>query len=166
MAGPFFTPALAGSVLAAVVLGVHLGDSSIGLIHPVHFKGPSIHPRVRGAAIEEGAVTARGPVYADLYGWEEGNRLRAEDCGDCDALTARDAYAYSAEVPYFGGAADRAPREARAVPEPVPVRLTAPVEDYPAASDAVIVRYASYPVDAAEAEAPSEEAEDPAYYEE
>lgn len=164
MAGTFFTPALAGSVLAAVVLGVHLGDSSIGLIHPAHFKGPALHPRDRGAAIEEGAVTARAPAYADLYGWEEGNRLRAEDCGDCDALSARDAYAYSAEVPYFGGAAERAPR-ARAA-EPIPAQLAAPVEDYAAASDAVVVRYASYPVDAAEAEAPAEEEEDPAYYEE
>ena|SRR5688572_15957562 len=103
MHSPFTLPALGASVLVAVALGVHLGESSIGLINPIHFQGPPLHPRDRGAAIEEGSLHRSQTAYADLYGWEQGHAARAADCGDCDALRARDAYAYSAQVPYFGG---------------------------------------------------------------
>lgn len=145
MAVPFLTPALAGSILAAVVVGVHLGESSINLIHPVHFKGPAVHPRMRGAAIDERVQTARAPLYSDLYGWEEGARMRAADCGDCDALTARDTYAYSADIPYFGRGGP--------IEEPEPIRVAAyEPEPEPASRPELVDRYSSYPVDASEAE--------------
>jgi hypothetical protein len=145
MAVPFLTPALAGSILAAVVVGVHLGESSVNLIHPVHFKGPAVHPRLRGAAIEEPGPVAREPVYSDLYGWEEGLRMRAADCGDCDALDARDTYAYSAAIPYFGRGG---PLE-----EPEPIRIAA-YEPGPGSPRSELVdRYSTYPVDASEADA-------------
>ena len=88
------------------------------------------------------------PAYAQLYGWEQGYAARAADCGDCPALGARDAHAYSARVPYFGsgGELGEAVAEARAdlgerfaeVAEPVSPRH-GPVE-----------RYAHYPVSADE----------------
>ena len=143
MAAPFLTPALAGSILAAVVVGVHLGESSINLIHPVHFKGPAVHPRLRGAAIEEPVPGARGPVYADLYGWEEGARMRAADCGDCAALTARDTYAYSAAIPYFGQGGPIEEEVPPVAAEYEPGAETSPPE--------LVVRYSSYPVDASDA---------------
>ena len=90
MLNPFTLPALGGALLGAVVLGIHLGESAVGLIDPIHFQGPAVHPRDRGAAIDETALSApqRTP-YHELYGWEEGRLARAADCGDCEALRAR-----------------------------------------------------------------------------
>lgn len=113
MTSPFAFPVLGLSLLAAVLGGVHLGESAIGLINPIHFQGPIVHPRDRGVAIEEPVVTARAPAFHQLYGWEEGHAARAADCGDCEALAARDRHAYSAEVPWFGPEPDR-PAEAAA----------------------------------------------------
>jgi hypothetical protein len=49
MTSPFALPVLGGSLLAAVALGIHLGESSIGQINPLYFQGPAVHPRDRGA---------------------------------------------------------------------------------------------------------------------
>jgi hypothetical protein len=100
MYSPFSLPVIGVSLLAAVAFGVHLGESSVGLINPIYFQAPPLHPRDRGAAIDESRLVQRGPVYAQLYGWEQGYAARAADCGNCPALEARDAY--SARVPYFG----------------------------------------------------------------
>jgi hypothetical protein len=100
MHSPFSLPVLGVSLLAAVAFGVHLGESSVGLINPIYFQAPPLHPRDRGAAIDERRLEQDGPVYAQLYGWEQGYAARAADCGNCEALQARDAY--SARVPYFG----------------------------------------------------------------
>lgn len=141
-------PALGGSLLAAVALGIHLGQSAVGLIDPVHFQGPAIHPRDRGAAIDPNRVRSSEPLYAELYGWDEGRTARLADCGNCEALAARDAYAYSAVVPYFGG---------RREPPPAADLLPPPAEPAPdiAEPEPRIARYASYPVDAAEADVPA-----------
>jgi hypothetical protein len=85
-------PAVGGSMLAAAALGIHLGESAIDLIHPIHFQGPAVHPRDRGAAIDPDQLAARGTAYRDLYGWDEGRLAMMADCGDCDALRARDAF--------------------------------------------------------------------------
>ena len=144
-------PALGGALVAAVALGIHLGESAIGLIDPVHFQGPAIHPRDRGAAIDPDRVRPAGPRYAELYGWDEGRTARLADCGDCEAIAARDAYAYSAVVPYFG---ERGERPATAVAEPAPEpRLVQEPKPAVAEPESPIVRYASYPVDAGETEA-------------
>jgi hypothetical protein len=37
------------------------------------------------------------PAFASLYGWDDGAQARAQDCGDCEALRARDAYAVLVE---------------------------------------------------------------------
>lgn len=155
MSSPITLPAVGGAILAAAVLGIHLGESSIGLINPIYFQGPALHPRERGVALDENAVRPRAPVYAQLYGWDQGNAARAADCGDCSALEARDAYArpavYSAEVPYFGS---REEPRAEQVRERVAVQ-TAYVEEVEpeyAAEEVVepkspVLRYAYYPVE-------------------
>ena len=104
MLNPFSWPVVGASLLGAVVAGLHLGQSSVGLINPIYYQAPPLHPRLRGAAIDESTLSRTPePAYAQLYGWEQGHAARAADCGNCEALRARDAYAYSARVPYFGG---------------------------------------------------------------
>jgi len=92
MANPFTLPFLGGTLLVAIAGGIQLGESTVGLIHPIHFQGPAVHPRDRGAAIDENPVRATEPSFASLYGWDQGRSAWIEDCGDCDALSARDSY--------------------------------------------------------------------------
>ena len=78
MASPLTLTILGGSLFAATAIGVHLGESSVGLINPIHFQGPALHPRERGVAIDESNL--RQPVrtsYRDLYGWDEGRAAQA-----------------------------------------------------------------------------------------
>ena len=158
MVNPFTLPAVGTALAVAVVTGIHLGESSIGLINPIYFQGPALHPRERGVAIDETQVRPAQPSYAQLYGWEQGEAARAEDCGDCEAIRARDAYArdYSAEVPYFGGPTEPpAPRERQIAAvevhygqaPPAPVEAQAPAEP-----QRPVVRYAHYPVSFEEAQ--------------
>lgn len=175
MINPFTFPALGGALLAAAAIGVHLGESSIDLINPIYFQGPAVHPRDRGVALDERSLPSRPPAYGELYGWAEGGAARAADCGDCDALRARDAYAYReayaylAQVPYFGGRQEAAAVEAA---EPVAVHSGVPeaamAEPFVEAPEPVL-RYAHYPVAAEEAakEAVAAAAkDDPDYYSE
>lgn len=143
MSHPITLPLLGASLFLSVAAGIHLGESTIGLINPLYFEGPAPHPRDRGAAIDESRLPIRGPAYADLYGWEEGN-ARAADCIDCDALAARDAYAYSAVVPYFGPTAE--PR--READGPYAKVVVPPPEEPVVETEGMILRYAYYPVEA------------------
>lgn len=145
MTSPFTLPALGASLVLGAVLGIQLGESTIGLINPIHFQGPAVHPRERGTALDPTSQPSqpRAPAYAQLYGWEQGYASRAADCGDCAALAARDAYAYSAEVPYFGGGQEpvRAVRVHRAGQEDLAdAFVEAPPVDEP------VLRYAHYPI--------------------
>ncbi len=92
MPSSFTLPILGAALVAAVAGGVHLGESTVGLIDPIHFQGPAIHPRDRGAAIDETETDPPQPGFASLYGWSEGRAARSQDCGDCEAISARDAY--------------------------------------------------------------------------
>ena len=153
MTSPFTLPMIGGSLLAAVAFGVHLGESAVSMINPIYYQGPAIHPRDRGAAIDESQLTpSRGPVYAELYGWREGDAARAADCGDCGMATVGRARAYSAVVPYFGGREARRPQrnwsEDRAAPEVVHTSdsgFARPDEDFDRRSNDVL-RYASSPL--------------------
>jgi hypothetical protein len=107
MASPFTLASLGASLLVGVATGIHLGESAVGMIDPVHFRGPALHPRDRGAAIDEQARLVPQPVPPQPYGWEEGYAARAAACGDCDVWEPRQTEDYSAVVPYFG--ADDAP---------------------------------------------------------
>jgi len=154
MTSPFALPVLGGSLLAAVALGIHLGESSIGQINPIYFQGPAVHPRDRGAALDESNLPPPvRPAYRDLYGWDEGDAARAAECHDCGRRRPRDASAYSAEVPYFGSREDlrSAVREARdelgegfaETPDQFGVR------------NAPVLRYAYYPITEEEAALPA-----------
>jgi hypothetical protein len=144
MLNPFSLPVMGASLLGAVVVGLHLGQSSIGLINPIYFQAPPLHPRERGAAIDESALGSREPAYAELYGWEQGYAARAADCGDCEALRARDAHAYSARVPYFGSRTGLH-RAVAAAPDEIVVHYAEAAEDAsPRFAD--VERYAHYPV--------------------
>lgn len=145
MANVLTLPVLGVALLVAAGAGVYLGESSIGMIKPVYFQGPALHPRDRGAAVDPNQIRPRAPAYADHYGWVEGRTALAQDCGDCDALAARDAHAYSAVVPYFGSRED-----ARPGPEVDNKEVETVYREPPRsrASEAAIriERYAHYPV--------------------
>ena len=144
MQSPFTLPILGASLLAAVAFGVHLGESSIGLIKPIYFQDPPLHPRDRGAAIDEARLHRSPPATVALYGWEQGYSARAMDCRDCPGARARDTYAYSARVPYFGSRSElrAAVAEAR---DQLGERFAEVPEDLsPRYSD--VERYAYYPV--------------------
>lgn len=87
---------LGGAVLVAAAAGILLGESAIDEINPLYFQGQAVHPRDRGAAIDETALAPAGARFADHYGWEQGQEARTADCNGCDALGARDAYASGA----------------------------------------------------------------------
>jgi hypothetical protein len=150
MSHPLTLPVLGASLLLSVAGGIHLGESTIGLVNPIYFQGPALHPRDRGAAIDESRLPIRGPVYRELYGWEEGYAARAADCLDCEALAARDAFAYSAIVPYFGSGPDyRTTVSERAEPDSQYAKLIVPPSEEPSVrSEELVVRYAYYPVEA------------------
>ena len=76
------------ALLGAVLAGIRLGNSAIGDINPVHFRGAPVHPRDRGAAVSEQVPRASEPAYATLYGWDEGREARAEACPGCGARLA------------------------------------------------------------------------------
>ncbi len=152
----FTLPVLGGSLLAAIAFGVHLGESSIGLINPIYFQAPPLHPRERGAAIDEASLHRAAPPALDLYGWEQGHAARAAECGDC---SVRDVV-YSARVPYFGSRSDVhvAVADAR---ELMGERFAEVPEDVaPRASQ--VERYAHYQIEADEPETRFEFKEPPA----
>ena len=93
-------PAFAALVLAAVAFGVHLGQTTIDQINPVHFQGPAVHPRDRGAVAYDTVATPQQPQFSQLYGWEEGAEQRSLDCNGCEAVGARDAFAGGGELRY------------------------------------------------------------------
>lgn len=75
-------PGLVG-VACAVGLGVQIGESAIGEINPIHFRGEA--PPVR--AIDPNAPAPTSPVaddFASAYGWAEGNAARQADSGGAD----------------------------------------------------------------------------------
>lgn len=144
MHSPFTLPILGGSLLAAVAFGVHLGESSVGLINPIYFQEAPLHPRDRGAAIDERSLHRTQPVTVALYGWEQGHAARAADCGDCEALRARDVHAYSARVPYFGSGGRVRVAVAEARDELGDRFAEVPEELSPRYAD--VERYAYYPV--------------------
>lgn len=148
MPSPFTLPVLGGSLLAAVALGVHLGESSIGLINPIYFQAPPLHPRERGAAIDESSLHRAPPVQTALYGWEAGHAARAAECGDCGV---RDSNVYSARVPYFGNRSDV--RVAVAETRELMGERFAEVPEDLSERASQVERYAHYPVTEDEVEA-------------
>ncbi|HEY0012400.1 MAG TPA: hypothetical protein VGB79_06050 [Allosphingosinicella sp.] len=137
-------------ILAAGAFGVHVGESAIGQINPLYFQGAAVHPRDRGVVVDEAALVEQGPRFAQLYGWAEGAAARNADCINCEALSARDAYAGA-------GAPHQALLETgwRAEPQtaawsPEPEDALTPVTDEPTpfeAQRAELGRYAAYQIE-------------------
>lgn len=131
---------------SAVALGVHLGDSAIDQINPIHFQGAAVHPRDRGAAVAE-RLAPRTPAFAEHYGWEEGSEARSSDCNGCESLAARDRFsrsgpAFAMVEPQWETAPQPAVDAAEAQGGPVEQPEPFTVEW------AEVDRYASFPVEA------------------
>lgn len=143
--------AFASLLVAAGALGVHLGQAAIDDINPLYFEGAAVHPRDRGAEVSELGIEARAPLFAQAYGWEQGQAARNADCGDCAALGARDAYA-GGEVRFAvlqsGWRTEAQPASYRYEAEP-----EAPAAEQQAqpivyiVENADVARYASYPIE-------------------
>lgn len=87
-------PALGALLAAGIAGGIHLGESAIAEIDPVHFRGPAIHPRDRGAAIDPNEIEPDEPRFASLYGWEDSaDAVPAGYSSDYAAQPARDSSA-------------------------------------------------------------------------
>jgi hypothetical protein len=142
--------ALGALVLAAIAFGVHLGQSTIDQINPIHFQGPAVHPRDRGAVAYDTIETAQQPQFSRLYGWEEGGDARSLDCNGCEAVGARDAFAGGGELRYAvmetGWSGPRAePASYEAEPEAEPLIDDAPA-DY-AEEPSQLDRYSSFAIE-------------------
>ena len=72
-------------------------------INPIHFQGPAVHPRDRGAAIDESQPAARPrATRIAVYGWDQGYAARAADCDDCGRRARAALMPIRPVVPYFG----------------------------------------------------------------
>ncbi len=153
MGHPMSLPALGALTIAAAAFGVHLGESSVAEINPSYYRGPAVHPRDRGVAVEEGAYGRSVPRFAAHYSWADGRAARAEDCGDCEAVAPRDVYADVAAYPAverrWANSSRRPVEVAQEKVEPAPVEV--PASEFIEETQE-LDRYASYPIDAEEAE--------------
>lgn len=140
-------PAFGAVLLAAAAFGVHIGQSAIDQINPLHFQGPAVHPRDRGAAVAEADFAPEGPRFSDLYGWEEGRSARGADCRDCDALAARDAHGARLAMIRTGWSGAPEPAAIRIEPESGPA--PEPSEEAPEAAWAEIDRYTDFEIEQA-----------------
>lgn len=141
--------------LAGAATGMMLGRSAIAEINPLHFQGAALHPRDRGAVIDEAVPPLPGISFAGRYGWAEGQAARDAECGkDCSELATRqrDWYARSRSAPVEDGW--------ETAPEPVPALLHEAdkpepkfaQEEVEAEPEFEVERYAHFPVSAEEAE--------------
>ena len=135
-------------ILAAGAFGVHVGESAIGQINPLYFQGAAVHPRDRGAVVDGDALAEQGPRFAELYGWDEGAAARSADCVNCEALSARDAYASPNRAVLETGW--RAEPQAAAGWAPDPQDWLTPLDEEPSAFEAQraqVGRYAAYQIE-------------------
>lgn len=132
---PYTLPAMGGALLVAALIGVQLGRSAVASIDPIHFQGPAVHPRDRGAAIDPNAVPPAQARFTDAYGWEQGKAARLADCEGCGPEP------YGDQLPV------------RRVAEPAWAESTPAIELEPWAPGEVsgrrddIERYADYPIE-------------------
>lgn len=146
--------------IVAGAFGAHLGQSAIAGINPIHFQGAAVHPRDRGAAVPE-MLEAQAASFSDGYGWEQGRAARAEDCGNCDSLAARDAFASGGE-PVFavmetGWSNDPTPAAYSPAPQTDSADEAAAEPDPADQQMAQIDRYSHYPLQAEPESAPQPE---------
>jgi hypothetical protein len=140
-------------IVAACAFGVHLGQSAISQINPIHFQGAAVHPRDRGAAVPE-LLESQAVAFSDHYGWEEGQAARTAEGFTAVAETPRAQPAFA--VAETGWRAD---------PEPAASYRQTPQEAETADAEAAapmwaeVDRYATYPLQSNEEPAPAAEVE-------
>lgn len=140
---------LSVAVFVAAVIGVQLGESAIGAIHPAYFQGEPLPPR----AVDGRERPPIQPAYYQAYDWEQGAAARAIACGDnCGPPTPYDAYAY-AEVPPVRVTRVTWNDEPPPPAEPDPW-APGQVSDEPRAA---VTRFADYPIEAKPEPAEDEE---------
>jgi hypothetical protein len=164
MGHPLKLPALGALGVAAAAFGLHLGESAIAGINPIHFQGAAVHPRDRGAAVPDVPLAPVQSDFAMAYGWDQGANARAQDCPGCGVAGSSDAYSRS----QAGYRSDVDIALAAPAPAP-PVRTAARTfqEEQPQAFEtqyASVDRYAHYDIeetaaDDGAAEAPADGAE-------
>jgi hypothetical protein len=155
---PALWPAM-GALALSVGIGVQLGESAIGEIDPVHFRGAPVHPRDRGAAIDPNEQPPLQSAFAQAYGWTEGNAARLAESGIN--------YPYAPTPAAYQGA------EPAWAPPPMPAVELQPWEPGEVSARPRVERYMDYPIEAAPADeekpdagwAPADE-EEPVVYEE
>jgi hypothetical protein len=126
------------AVFVAAVLGVQLGQSAIGAIHPVYFAGAAPPPR----AVDGRERQPAQPAYYQAYDWEQGATARAVACSDnCGAPGPYEPSVF-AEPPLRLAGSERRDQTPAGELEPWP-----PGQVSRDRSDAVM-RYADYPVEA------------------
>ncbi|HEX8216818.1 MAG TPA: hypothetical protein VF577_05070 [Allosphingosinicella sp.] len=136
---------LGGAVLVAAAGGIVLGESAVDEINPLYYRGAAVHPRDRGAAVEEPALAPTRGRFADHYGWEEGHAARSIDCNGCDALGARDAYAGGAHFAVIETGWRREPQTVAYYAESEPA--SEPEAEALVAEPSDIERFASFQVE-------------------
>lgn len=149
--------AIAGFAVAGAALGFHFGDSAIAEINPLYFQGAAVHPRDRGAAVDESMLAATRPRFSDYYGWEEGREALA-GCSGCPAVSGREAYADGVQHAVIETGWQVQPQQATYyVIEPAPQQPAAEAGEAapPAPSD--VERYSSYPIEEKPTEAQAAE---------
>jgi hypothetical protein len=137
-------PLLGAVIVGAAAIGAHMGESAIAQINPLYYQGAAVHPRDRGAAVDDVMRPSQAERFADHYGWAEGQTARLADCIDCAALTARDRFA--AEQPVHYAVIETAYR-----PDPQPVYAEERLEPQPEPVFVIetpeVERYAHYPIE-------------------
>ena len=141
------------ATLVAAVLGVQLGQSAIGAIHPAYFQGEPLPPRAVDGRERQPAQAA----YYQAYDWEQGAQARAIACGDnCGPPAPYDPYAF-AEAP-------AEPRVIRAAVQAQPSAEPWPAGQVSDEPRSAVMRFADYPIEAKpEAAADEDEPRDAAY---
>jgi hypothetical protein len=76
---------MAGLVLTGTLSGVYLGNSAVNEINPAHFRGPAIHPRDRGVAVDPNQYVERS-AFAGAIWYRDKPRVDGLDCLECDVF--------------------------------------------------------------------------------
>lgn len=91
-------PVMGVLTVVAAAVGLQLGESAIAQIDPTYFQGAIVPAR----DVTRNARPDSRPGFAQASGWAEGYAARAEDCGDCPALLARQSHAAVHPAPAYG----------------------------------------------------------------
>lgn len=90
-------PIMGVLTVVAAAVGLQIGESAIAQIDPTYFQGATTPPH----DVTKDPRPQREPGFAQASGWAQGYAARAEDCGDCPALLARQSHAAVYAAPAY-----------------------------------------------------------------